>query len=192
MATWTDIQNAAVAAGASITTALMTALRDNANAIAEGDDTAPRVAIKALERVSIFRGTATGGSDTVFINETGLGDVGILEYHMVAEQDSDTSPSTIELRLSDDNGSTWSSWFNISGSILGNRGGVCKGYVDLVTGTVVGHSFLDNGTGYVVRAVDSVVLAAADAIQVRTNVGSGANLDASGLMVPTAGRLLLT
>jgi hypothetical protein len=37
MANWTDILNSEVAAGAPISTALMTALRDNPTAIAEGD-----------------------------------------------------------------------------------------------------------------------------------------------------------
>lgn len=43
MATWTNITNAAVAAGAAVTTSLMTALRDNQVAFAERDATAPKI-----------------------------------------------------------------------------------------------------------------------------------------------------
>lgn len=43
MATWTDITNAQVAAGAPITTALMTALRDNVTGIAQRASGAPKI-----------------------------------------------------------------------------------------------------------------------------------------------------
>lgn len=40
---WTNITNAAVAAGAAVTTALMTALRDNVTALADRDSGAPKI-----------------------------------------------------------------------------------------------------------------------------------------------------
>jgi len=45
--TWTNITNAQVASGAALTTGLVTALRDNPAAIANGDSGAPRITAEA-------------------------------------------------------------------------------------------------------------------------------------------------
>ena len=53
---WTNITNAAVAAGAAVSTALMTALRDNVTAVANRDAGAPKVLganLDLIERVAI-------------------------------------------------------------------------------------------------------------------------------------------
>lgn len=53
MATWTTIPNADVAVGAPLDTALMTALRDNPQAIAEGASGAPKIQNAAFDNGEI-------------------------------------------------------------------------------------------------------------------------------------------
>ena len=78
--TWTNITNAAVAAGAAVSTALMTALRDNVTALANRDAGAPKVQtdFQTLARIELsgdatadfteFDGTAYDGYVFVFSN----------------------------------------------------------------------------------------------------------------------------
>lgn len=61
MATWTNIANSAVAVGAPLSTALMTALRDNVTAAFEGASGAPRLdPSTAID----WAGTGSGTGDT--------------------------------------------------------------------------------------------------------------------------------
>jgi len=62
MTTWTTIANTAVAAGGRPRGSLMTALRDNPVAIAEGAAGAPRVAFAAI--VDAMAGVTVGGIGT--------------------------------------------------------------------------------------------------------------------------------
>lgn len=123
MALWTNISNAAVAAGAALTTSLMTALRDNVTAVAQGAAGAPRVDKNGSEPAGHFieyssnSNLATGdtGSPSIGSGNDGgvdMDTVGQLTVHATGEQASGASRS-IRVQLSDDDGATWSSPFTL-------------------------------------------------------------------------------
>jgi hypothetical protein len=108
MTTYTSISNTLVAVGAKPFASTIQALRDNPIAIAEGDDTAPRIVARArafefLPRVSGFGTTAVGYTD---LDPKNL-------YFFIVGQATDGFERNLQVRGSNNNGSTWSDWFTI-------------------------------------------------------------------------------
>lgn len=101
MTTYTTITNSEIDQDSPITQPLLTSLRDNPIAIAEGSSGAPRIQGKALQT---WVDRITGGTDSI----TGLDDYGALNLRGRAEFLTSSS-STIQIQLSDNNGSTWAS-----------------------------------------------------------------------------------
>ena len=95
MATWTDIANSQVQPYAPVTSELMTALRDNPQALAEGASGAPRIAVSCE--------AANGSSQDFVMQEGATGftyDGGFITI---------SSGALFRIALSDDGGSTFGS-----------------------------------------------------------------------------------
>ena len=114
MATWTTIANTAVDVDSPVTVSLVTALRDNPEAIAEGAAGAPKVVPAAL---NITLDVSTTTADGTIVTITGLGRVdNILSHYRfdVARAASGTGTGTYRYRTSTDGGSTWSGYTTIA------------------------------------------------------------------------------
>ncbi len=71
MTTYTEIINDQIDTDSPVTQPLMTALRDNPLAISEGDDTAPRILLKALETLEAGNELRSDDTDTISNTITG-------------------------------------------------------------------------------------------------------------------------
>lgn len=129
MTTWTSIPNAAVAAGGRPRGSVVTALRDNPIALAEGASGAPRIVGKALDlwlaTLTLTGTTAVGVSD--------LDDYAAIRIEL-SEVGTPSGGASIQARFSDDNGSTWGSFQAITGALAANAGYAGSIIMSLTTG----------------------------------------------------------
>ena len=102
MPTYTTIPDSTIAPEAPVTSELMTLLRDNPIAVAEGDGTAPKIKARALD----IRNASSTSSP---LTATNLAD---LNYVMITGFVSTTYEETVSVqyRLSTDGGSNWGSY----------------------------------------------------------------------------------
>lgn len=109
MATWTTIANSQVDVDSPVTVSLMTALRDNPEAIAEGAANAPKIQSAAMGIV-LANGTITTAA-VVTITDLGRVDT-LLEHFRLRVQDGDDNGATgtYRYRTSTDGGSSWSGY----------------------------------------------------------------------------------
>lgn len=187
---WTDIGNPQVAAGAPLTTALVTALRDNDLAIAAGESGAPRVTFKALEFFVPDQGSGSGA--VTFISNTALdAGVGIWRFDLVgAETAAGTAVGDIDIRVSNDGGMSWSGWTNASAGYSVDQTATAHGYLDAVNGTIyVVSAGTDNGGGtFLSRDGVTLLSGGFDAVQFRQAVGGGGGtFSAGGYITPYVG-----
>lgn len=110
MATWTTIANTAVDVDSPVTVSLVTALRDNPEAIAEGSDNAPKISAPAMGIVLSSGNITTAAAVTI----TGLDRVDKVLDHYRLNVFDDTgganTTGTYRYRTSTDGGSTWSGY----------------------------------------------------------------------------------
>jgi len=185
MTDYTVIANTQVDPNAPITSELMTALRDNPIAIAEGAVGAPRIASTAINVPITFYGVGSSTGDFTFFSNLSLGDYALLRYDFVAEETADsTSTSNIEVRMSNNGGSTWSSFVNISGTVNRDAASSGSGYIDMRTGTVRGLWSSSLST----FSVDATILSGGgNALEIRADVGIGATISAAVIIQPLIG-----
>ena len=147
MADWTNLPNAAVGVGGLPSGTTVTALRDNPVAIAQGAAGAPRVQARGLSPFLLGKLAGSGTSASGFMDLDPLTVLRFDAYFSGSTQFSDPAViqfRNLEMRVSANNGSSWTSWFN-----LGNRQmGVCFGYLDLLSGSFVGsvHELTESGS----------------------------------------------
>lgn len=108
MATYTAITDAEIDQDSPITQTLMTKYRDNLTAVTEGASGAPRVEALGRKFEALARQSATG---TTAFGWTGLETDWLVQF-FGSGRGSDTS-GNLQIRVSANNGSTWSSWFTI-------------------------------------------------------------------------------
>jgi hypothetical protein len=128
MTTYTAISNTLVAVGAKPFASTIQALRDNPIAIAEGDDTAPRIVARARAFEFLPRVTDIG---TTAVGYTDLDPKNI--YLFFAEQLASSTSRVMQARASSNNGSSWGSWFAIYQSLTTNPTNFSF-YVNNITG----------------------------------------------------------
>lgn len=197
---WDDITNPEVAAGAPISTALVTALRDNPIAIAEGATGSPAIRAKAnaIEAIYTGEGDRTGEGQVTFFSKLDFADIGLLRYDVMASFRASTAGSAvncqIEVRVSANGGSTWSSWTSLTPDWrLANNGdasvAVAHGYVNMRDGAITGASTSPTTTLTGARIINDTSFAAnLNAIQFRLDVnGSTSVASGSALLYPVAG-----
>ena len=136
MTTYTAITNGEIDQDSPVTQPLLTALRDNPIAIAEGASGAPKVQGQALDNVFLgfFEASGSSGSFSSAIPfDTQAKSLFIHDLQAPA-----TSPynRTIQARFSTDGGSTWGSAQNISSS--SQSAIALSGEIDLEDGTTSG------------------------------------------------------
>ena len=161
MADYTNISNVSVEPLAPVTSELMTSLRDNPIAIAEGSLGAPRVQGKALGGMLLGTVTVTGTGEQGI---TGLDRHGLLraDFNIVNLTDRN-----LRARYSSDNGSIWGSWQDIV-----NLGGGAQGsgvmFINLQTGgfSVNGISTSGTSPALLVATGTHTVPADANALQI--------------------------
>lgn len=125
MADWTDIADSALDPDAPLTSDLAYAWRDNVVAISEGAPNAPKISPLA------FDGSRILPRATVI---TDLDDVRILEFFLLTDF---PNPSSLEVRFSTDNGSSWGSYQTMLNLVSGGFFGTFRaqlGRLDLRTG----------------------------------------------------------
>ena len=120
MADWTSIPNVAVAVGGIPSGTTVTALRDNPVSITEGAPGAPRNVPRSLTSEFVLGGGAGSGSDASGIS--GLDTNAIVRIDYFAGAVGSAVTRVVQLRVSDDNGSSWSGWANISANGRGHAG----------------------------------------------------------------------
>lgn len=108
MADYTTITDSQVDPEAPITSELMSALRDNPIAIAEGAANAPRVEASGRKFEALARQSATG---TTAIGWTSLETDWLIQFFIRGNAPETTS--NLQVRASSNNGSTWSSYATI-------------------------------------------------------------------------------
>lgn len=194
---WTSITNAAVAAGAAVTTALMTALRDNLIAVLNGETGAPPVRAKANAIETIYSGSGSGVGDTTIFSKTDFADIGMLRYDVNASYRSTLATGNdarLDVRVSANGGSTWSAWTEITpGWEVADNDEVtvamASGYINLRDGAVtgVGSAPVTTGTGTVL--INNTSFASdLNAIEFRIKIdGGNGNGSAGVVMYPVAG-----
>lgn len=132
MTTYTTIPDADIDQDSPVTQPLVTALRDNPIAIAEGAAGAPKVVAGAL--AGTFLGSFDGG-DGVWAGLSDLDDIEGIYLCGAARVITTSSVSgTISIRFSDDNGETWSAATTILSEATGQFYSVENLNVNLVTG----------------------------------------------------------
>lgn len=133
MTTYTAIANTEVDAESPVTEELVTRLRDNPLAIAEGDSSAPKVQGIALDNV--YKGSVftIGNAATNF---TGLAGA---QWIRIDFSVFSSGPSvSFQIGYSNDNGSSFGSYQTIT-STAADRSGVI--YINLSSGAISGYSF---------------------------------------------------
>jgi len=131
MATYTAISNGQIDQDSPITQPLMTALRDNPIAMAEGDSSAPKFATQAQAD-----GTFLSDSTAEYPVFTNLDDFSGIEFHLVARA---TNERDAGIEYSTDNGSTFSS-ATVLGTVDGDasaRLATFSGYFNFSDGVLV-------------------------------------------------------
>jgi hypothetical protein len=115
-------------------------LRDNPIAIAEGAAGAPRVEARAraFEYLPLVQGSGTSANGW-----TGLDPLTLIRFDLTAKISA--TASVMQIRASDNNGSTWGAWFDIT---TRQEGGFEMIYVNCVTGLAqwVGLRILSSST----------------------------------------------
>lgn len=167
---WTDIANADVAVGSPLDTALMTALRDNPIATAEGAPGAPRVAPLAMKGGRVI-GVATASSNN-WVGFSDLEDISEVELQCYGSY-------IVQVRLSDDNGTTWGAPQDFFG--FTNQSNISRIFFNLDTGEFSAI----RGTGETAVNTGTLTLPSGtvDAFQVRKSAGS----DTFGVMAMISG-----
>jgi len=161
------VSDTAIASGKPITLQQGRALRDNPIAITEGASGAPQIVGKALD---LFLGNFTF-TDT----EAGLSGLGSLDGMMVLVNsvNSGSSARNMQIRMSNDGGTTWGSWQN-TGLSNGNGNGQGIMFIGLKSGLSMSvtdsASVTDISNGWVTLTVPS---GGADAFQFRASGSLG-------------------
>ncbi len=162
MTTYTTIANSEVDPDSPVTSTLMTRMRDNPLAQAEGASGAPKIAGAAM-------GTLYLGN----VYPTGVADAAILALDRVKTVFASGPIETVgdlRIRYSADNGGSYGSWFNIFTSTAGP--GFYNITIDLVTGAVVIQGFDDNAPGLSLTTTSTTATASANALQLGFTSGS--------------------
>ena len=145
MAQYTFIDPNTLLPGDPWTSAKAQAAYENLEAVAEGAPGAPRVQPRGLSPFLLGKLDGSGTSASGFMDLDPLTVLRFDAYFSGSTLFSDPAAiqsRTLEMRVSANNGSSWTSWSN-----LGNRRmGVCFGYLDLLSGSFVGsvHELLEN------------------------------------------------
>lgn len=185
MADYTDLPDTAVGIGGIPSGTTVTALRDNPIAIAEGAVGAPRIASAAIDVPITFYGAGSNTVDFTFFSNLSLGDYALLRYDFVAEETAnDVSASNIQVRMSNNGGSTWSSFVNISALVNRNEASSGSGYIDMRTGTVRG---LWSGISNIFSVDATILSGGGNALEIRADVGIGATISAAVIIQPVIG-----
>ena len=126
----------------AVTEPLLTNLRDNPIAIAEGNDDAPRVqlgALQAQDRVEISSNTAGGTVDSDDIDLSGS------EYHVfsLAYDYDGAGNGQVRMAASDDGGATYGSWVTVYSGSNDPSGGGDMWQADLAAGKICGLTTMD-------------------------------------------------
>ena len=137
MSDYVEILDTQIEPDAPLTAVLAGQWRDNCIAIAEGADGAPRIQARGLSPFLLGKLDGTGTSASGFMDLDPLTVLRFDAYFSGSAEGSDPAViqfRNLEMRVSANNGSSWTSWSN-----LGNRGmGVCFGYLDLLSGSFIG------------------------------------------------------
>jgi len=139
MATYTAITNGQIDQDSPITQPLMTALRDNPIAMAEGDSSAPKFATQA--QVAGTFATTSGGT-AVFTN---LDDYAGVEFKVLVREGTGTDDQDVTIEYSTNNGSTWSTPAKIGHVRHESTAAIAMGYFNFSDGTLV--SICDGAAG---------------------------------------------
>lgn len=114
MTTYTTITNAEIDQDSPVTQPLLTSLRDNPIAIAEGSTGAPRISGKALNTL-YFRTSAGYSSNFSF---GGLADFAAINFRGGCNADGGGVTRSLTAQLSDDNGATWTTAVTIGSAFI--------------------------------------------------------------------------
>ena len=147
MAQWTVIDPNTLLPGDPWTSAKAQAAFENVEAIAEGAEGAPRVQARGLSPFLLGKLDGSGTDASGFTDLDPLTVLRLDAYFSGNTQGSDPAviqSRNLEMRVSANNGSSWTSWSNLGS----RRMGVCFGYLDLLSGSFVGstHELTENGT----------------------------------------------
>ena len=191
MTTYTSISGPEVAAGAALTTSLMTALRDNPLAIQEGDPSAPKIVTdKALAPYTLTTASNTGQTATFTLLSvtSGVSGVGLVRYEIYGlETAGGTGVSTVEVRTSTNGGSTWSSWTQIDGDFSDENYSFCHGFINMETGAIRGQ-YRSGTSGISIGLISTTPTAGPiNAFQVRLTRGAGATLNGTAMVYAVTG-----
>ena len=143
MAQWTVIDPNTLLPGDPWTSAKAQAAFENVEALAEGAEGAPRVQARGLSPFLLGKLAESGTDASGFMDLDPLTVIRFDAYFSGGTLFSDPpiiQPRNLEMRVSANNGSSWTSWFNLG---LSRTRGVYFGYLDLLSGSFVGsvHDF---------------------------------------------------
>lgn len=121
MADWKNIPDTDVDPDAPVTSELMYALRDNPVALAEGAVGAPRVMGIALNTFLAHQSKNMTQSDPIaFVGLDGIGEV-LIAFSCTGG--GSAADQTLQVSLTNDNGSTWSNWVGLTGYTINKDSG---------------------------------------------------------------------
>jgi hypothetical protein len=142
MTTYTEILNGEIDQDSPVTQPLMTALRDNPLAIAEGTSGAPKVQGKAFENVYIGAVNGTGTTESAVVLPDGVKLIKLEVSGTVA-----ASSIIFQVAYSTDGGTTYGSWqtaltpsvaSNYMGNLMLNTVTGASAFVGIVTAGSIG------------------------------------------------------
>ena len=164
MADWTNLPNLAVGVGGLPSGTTVTALRDNPIAIAEGAAGAPRVEARAIEFVDL---ALRDGSGTSALGWLGLDPTTVIRFYATIFQTT-TGTRTLQIRGSNNGGSSYGSWIVITKNISQSESGFSIIQLNLATGFLKGLSIGSDG-GSTLGFDLSIGVAGIDAVQFRAS-----------------------
>lgn len=158
MADWTTITDSQVDPKAPVTSELMTALRDNPVAIAEGATNAPKIA-------ESWRHSYVSSSSGIAMGDIELGGGARVDINAVSNDGGSGSTVAALLSYSTNSGSTWSSEIQLDTQTVGSDPGTTN-----ILG-IVGTLMFDSASGdFVYISMDSSRF-----VSVSNSFGTGAN-----------------
>lgn len=165
---------------APLTSSLAKAWTDNAEAIREGDPTAPKIQPQALRHIPIISGT--GAATQTF---TGLGDYSGVEFEVFATNTS-TGAGQLQFSYSTDGGATFSAVQALGGVQATSGRTIFRGFFDFATGQL---RAVSAATDIASAVRTSVTMAGAslsiDAI--RFNQAGGSTATCIAIVIPNGG-----